>query len=74
MPKVRKVMSLQNKDDFLMHGVVLQNRVFQPAHSMFHVKHPCVKGLSSQSERRDVSRETVFSSTAQPRIGARCFT
>ena len=27
-PKVRKVMSLKNKGDFLMHGVVLQNRCF----------------------------------------------
>jgi len=28
VPKVRKVMSLKFNDDFLMHGVVLQNRVF----------------------------------------------
>src|SRR5215510_1535844 len=27
-PKVRKVMSLMIKGDFLMHGVVLQNRMF----------------------------------------------
>jgi hypothetical protein len=29
VPKVRKVNSLKHKDDFLIHGVVLQNRVFQ---------------------------------------------
>jgi hypothetical protein len=29
VPEVRKVMSLKYKGDFLMHGVVLQNRVFQ---------------------------------------------
>jgi hypothetical protein len=29
MPEVRKAMSLKNKSDFLMHGVVLQNRVFR---------------------------------------------
>jgi hypothetical protein len=28
-PKVRKVMSLKIKGDFLMHGVVLQIRVFR---------------------------------------------
>jgi hypothetical protein len=28
VPKVRKVMSLKRKGDFLMHGVVLQNRMF----------------------------------------------
>jgi hypothetical protein len=44
MPKVRKVMSLNPKGDFLMHGVVLQNRVFRHAAVMFHVKHSCVKG------------------------------
>jgi hypothetical protein len=46
VPEVDKVMSLKNKDDFLMHGVVLQNRVFRtPAchvsretAPMFHVK------------------------------------
>jgi len=30
VPEVNNVMSLKNKDDFLMHGVVLQNRVFRP--------------------------------------------
>src|SRR5882724_5796857 len=35
-------MLLKNKGDFLMHGVVLQNRVFRPPR-MFHVKHSCVK-------------------------------
>ena len=35
-PDVRKVISLKNKDDFLMHGVVLRNRVFRPAGAMFH--------------------------------------
>jgi hypothetical protein len=29
VPKVRKVMSLKRKGDFLMHGVVLQNRMFR---------------------------------------------
>jgi hypothetical protein len=46
VPEARKVMSLKNKDDFLMHGVVLQNRVFRVAAravpretvAMFHVK------------------------------------
>jgi hypothetical protein len=28
--KVRKVISLKDKGDFLMHGVVLQNRFFGP--------------------------------------------
>jgi hypothetical protein len=40
---VRIVTSLILLDDFLMHGVVLQNRVFQPRAAiyakMFHVKH-----------------------------------
>jgi hypothetical protein len=40
---VRKVMSLKGKDDFLMHGVVLQNRMFLGVGAMFHVKHRCVK-------------------------------
>ena len=30
VPKVVKVNSLKNHDNFLMHGVVLQNRVFRP--------------------------------------------
>jgi hypothetical protein len=30
VPDVNKVKSLQNHGDFLMHGVVLQNRVFRP--------------------------------------------
>jgi hypothetical protein len=38
---VRKVMSLKNKDDFLMHGVVLQESRFSGA-ALFHVKHFCV--------------------------------
>jgi hypothetical protein len=47
VPEVRKVMSLKNKGDFLMHGVVLQNRVFpdprprnvsRETAPMFHVK------------------------------------
>jgi hypothetical protein len=36
-------MSLKNKADFLMHGVVLQNRVVRRGAAMFHVKHSCVK-------------------------------
>jgi hypothetical protein len=39
VPKLRKVNSLKHNDDFLMHGVVLQNRVFPPPITMFHVKH-----------------------------------
>jgi hypothetical protein len=66
---VRKVMSLKNKSDFLMHGVVLQNRVFRPASAMFHVKHLSVEGLPSQP---DVSRETIFPTAADS--SARCFT
>jgi hypothetical protein len=55
-------MSLINKDDFSMHGVVLQNRVFRPWFAMFHVKHSRVKGLPSQAHTAcDVSRETIFS-------------
>jgi len=39
VPEVTQVMSLKYKDEFLMHGVVLQNRVFRtPARAMFHVK------------------------------------
>jgi len=34
---------LKNKADFLVHGVVLQNRVFRPARALFHVKHSRVK-------------------------------
>src|SRR5882672_3888354 len=37
-----------------------------PACPLFHVKHLCVKGLSSQAAR-DVSRETIFSSAAHER-------
>jgi hypothetical protein len=58
VPEVHKVISLESKDDFLMHGVVLQNLVFRPASAMFHVKHLCVR------RPRDVSRETIFSSAA----------
>jgi hypothetical protein len=32
---VRKVMSLKNKGEFLMHGVVLQNRVFRTSARCF---------------------------------------
>jgi hypothetical protein len=39
VPEVHLVMSLINKGDFLMHGVVLQSRVFPPRPPMFHVKH-----------------------------------
>jgi hypothetical protein len=38
-----QVMSLKSLRDFLMHGVVLQNRMLRPASAMFHVKHFCVK-------------------------------
>jgi hypothetical protein len=53
--EVHKVMPLKNKGDFLLHGVVLQNRVFRRGAAMFHVKHSCAKDLRS----RDVSRETL---------------
>src|SRR4029453_983599 len=43
VPNPAQVMSLKRKGDFLMHGVVLQNRVFRTAAAMFHVKHRCVK-------------------------------
>jgi len=43
VPKVDKVNYLKLQVDFLMHGVVLQNRVFGPVRPMFHVKHFCVK-------------------------------
>jgi hypothetical protein len=49
MPQVRKLILLKNMVYFLMHGVVLQNRVFQARTPMFHVKHSCVKGLPSQA-------------------------
>jgi hypothetical protein len=61
-------MSLKNKADFLMHGVVLQIRVFRGPASMFHVKHsdppPAerpmfhVKPFSPAPHWCDVSRET----------------
>jgi hypothetical protein len=53
VPNPHEIISLKTKDDFLMHGVVLQNRVFRPAparrsperpappagrRAMFHVK------------------------------------
>jgi hypothetical protein len=36
--KVRKVISLKNMVYFLMHGVVLQIRIFRDQPPMFHVK------------------------------------
>jgi hypothetical protein len=57
VPNPNKVMSLFRKGDFLMHGVVLQNRVFPPLPAMFHVKPFSPAPLSP---RRDVSRETVL--------------
>jgi hypothetical protein len=59
MPKVRKVISLKNKADFLMHGVVLQNRVFRDAGAMFHVRHFCVKAAPAQFASSPDSRKTV---------------
>jgi len=41
-PNPAQVMSLKSLHDFLMHGVVLQNRVFRSVRAMFHVKHFCV--------------------------------
>jgi hypothetical protein len=65
MPEVRSVMSLKYKGNFLMHGVVLQNRVFRaPAREtapMFHVKHSCVKkDCRPRRTAGDVSRETFL--------------
>jgi hypothetical protein len=62
-------MSLINNGDFLMHGVVLQNRVFRTRRALFHVKHSCVKDSRPTRTAADVSRETVFSGA-----GVRCFT
>jgi hypothetical protein len=70
-------MSLKNKDDFLMHGVVLQNRMFRPRPAMFHVKHFCVNrqfsacGIGSESltAHPDVSRETVNRKDAKTQRG-----
>jgi hypothetical protein len=43
-------MSLRSLRDFLMHGVVLQNRVARSGGAMFHVKHFCVKiGLAQRA-------------------------
>jgi hypothetical protein len=47
--------------DFLVHGVVLQNRVFRI---------PC----APTRRAGDVSRETIFSSAAQRESARRCFT
>jgi hypothetical protein len=47
-------MSLKNKGDFLMHGVVLQIHVFRP-------RSPNVSRETSPARSPDVSRETVFS-------------
>jgi hypothetical protein len=49
VPEVRKVMSLKRKGDFLMHGVVLQSRVFRAA---------------ARETAADVSRETFLRKTA----------
>jgi hypothetical protein len=59
-------------DDFLMHGVVLQNRVFRAGDGGPFLR----KNVSREtSQRPDVSRETIFSGAAQPKPPApRCFT
>jgi hypothetical protein len=50
VPEVRKVMSLKNKGDFLMHGVVLQSRDGRPP---------------AREPAADVSRETFLRKTAR---------
>jgi len=59
---------LKSKADFLIHRVVLQFLLFPVFRAMFHVKHFCVRGLSSQPGRstrpRDVSRETFLRKSA----------
>jgi hypothetical protein len=74
MPEVRSVMSLKYKGNFLMHGVVLQNRVFRaPAREtapMFHVKHSCVKkDCRPRRTAGDVSRETFLRKSGSQKTG-----
>jgi len=64
VPQVRKVMLLKSKGDFLMHGVVLQNRVFRAltrvsreTSPLFHVK-PFSPTPLTKNPACDVSRET----------------
>jgi hypothetical protein len=61
VPEVHTVISLILLGDFLVHGVVLQNRVFRI---------PC----APTRRAGDVSRETIFSSAAQRESARRCFT
>ncbi len=69
VPEVRIVMSLKNKDDFLMHGVVLQNRVLRArapdvSRETFLRKKDCRPSPRSAAHGHDVSRETIFSIAA----------
>jgi len=54
VPKLRKVNSLKYSGDFLMHGVVLQNRVFRTQAG------DVSRETSGRPAQCDVSRETVF--------------
>src|SRR5215813_7872271 len=73
-PKLVMVMSLKQKADFLLRGVVLQNRIVPVSRPMFHVKHFCVKAAlaaapsprSRRASPRDVSRETFLRKAARP--------
>jgi hypothetical protein len=74
VPEVNNVMSLKNKGDFLMHGVVLQIRVFRPPAAMFHVKHSCVKGLFSHPPAAMFHVKPFSPAPLTRKPGARCFT
>jgi hypothetical protein len=65
VPEVDKVMLLKNKGDFLMHGVVLQNRVFWTL--------GC--DVSRETFRRPMFHVKPFSPAPLARTArARCFT
>jgi len=66
VPEVHLVISLINKDDFLMHGVVLQSRVQSPRPAMFHVKHLCVKLRCATVVFSHASRSTSARSMQGP--------
>jgi len=74
-PNPAQVMPLESLPDFLMHGVVLQNRVFPPVRAMFHVKHFCVKAIlraASQvvaGRKSQLCRRRVRPPTAPQRVG-----
>jgi hypothetical protein len=61
VPNPAKVISLKRKDDFLVHGVVLQNPVFQ-ARDGDVSRETFMR--TAEATAGDVSRETIFSKTA----------